>query len=102
LDAEELLAPVEPWQWVFSAIVCWEQQVVVVPGCKHERVTARLGVFVVVDDDLLRLKPIEGHRQLTLVALNRGHGGGHVVDHGVQLNKLLLHGLGFGRWCGHG
>jgi hypothetical protein len=70
---------------------------VAVLGHRHDGVTAQLGVFVVAD--LVKLEPVHGNCHLALVVLHGGHEGLHVIDHALQLDELLVRGLGLW-WLG--
>jgi hypothetical protein len=94
LDMEELLTPIQPRQWIFSAIISGEQQLVAMASRRDGWVTAGLWLPVITDDDLLLLQPINGHRQLVLVSLHGGQRRCHVINHRLKVGNLLGHRFG--------
>jgi hypothetical protein len=78
LDAEELIASVEPWERVFSVVIRGEEKLVSMLGSVNDGVgivrgrclaVVRCHGGCVAFADLIRLEMIDGHRQAGLINL---------------------------------
>jgi hypothetical protein len=102
LDPKKLLATIKPWQWIVLAIVGGEEQFVAElgdVGCRDAGAglgamrCRRLGGSVVGLEEFVRLQPVDGHGQLTLVALDSGNDRGQLLLDGAQISYLIFSAL---------
>jgi hypothetical protein len=78
LDAKELIASVEPWKWVFSAVVRGEEQLASMLGGVSDGIGIVHGWCLAVSSghgrcvtvaNLIRLESIDSHHQAGLITL---------------------------------
>jgi hypothetical protein len=90
LNAEELLAAIQPRQRIFSAVEGWKEQFVAVARGVGDGIPGGGGAGLLGGQQFLRLQPIDGHGELPLVALHCSKRGGDLVDHRAQLCQLVI------------